>query len=115
MGSITPGKLANFAIYDTDFTKAEPDAIWDAQVKATYPKIIVASMTTRYEACLDVKGEYIAGKSTSIILGETKYLYKLTAIINSKLASYWLNVVFNSLKMSGGAINIGRNAALVIE
>lgn len=71
-------------------------------------------MTTRYEACLDVIGEYIAGKSTTIILGEAKQLYKLTAIINSKLASYWLNIVFNSLKMSGGAINIGRNELQIL-
>jgi type I restriction-modification system DNA methylase subunit len=82
--------------------------------QASSPKIIVASMTTRYEACLDVCGEFIAGKSTTIILGDTKQLYKLTAIINSKLASYWLNIVFNSLKMSGGAINIGRNELQIL-
>ena len=82
--------------------------------QASSPKIIVASMTTRYEACLDICGEFIAGKSTTIILGDTKQLYKLTAIINSKLASYWLNIVFNSLKMSGGAINIGRNELQIL-
>lgn len=82
--------------------------------QASSPKIIVASMTTRYEACFDAIGEYIAGKSTTIILGDTKQLYKLTAIINSKLASYWLNIVFNSLKMSGGAINIGRNELQIL-
>lgn len=77
--------------------------------QASSPKIIVASMTTKYEASLDIVGEFIAGKSTTIITGEKKELYKLTAIINSKLASFWLNIVFNSLKMSGGAINIGKN------
>ena len=77
--------------------------------QALSPKIIVASMSTRYEACLDLTGEYVAGKSTTIIMGKTDLLYYLTAIINSKLASFWLNIVFNSLKMSGGAINIGRN------
>jgi len=82
--------------------------------QASSPKIIVASMTTKYEACLDVSGEFIAGKSTTIILGDKKLLYKLTAIINSKLASYWLNIVFNSLKMSGGAINIGRNELQIL-
>lgn len=35
-GSITVGKLANFAIFDTDFLKSDIDHIWDAQVKATY-------------------------------------------------------------------------------
>lgn len=39
---------------------------------ATSPKIIVASMTTKYEASLDVAGEYIAGKSTTIILGRKR-------------------------------------------
>ena len=82
--------------------------------QASSPKIIVASMTTKYEACLDVVGEYIAGKSTSIIVGEKNELYKLTAIINSKLASYWLNIMFNSLKMSGGAINIGKNELQIL-
>lgn len=35
-GSITVGKLANFAVFDTDFYKEGLDKIWDAQVKATY-------------------------------------------------------------------------------
>ena len=73
------------------------------------PKIIIASMTTRYEACIDLHGEYIAGKSTTILLGDVPMLYFLVSVINSKLASFWLNIIFNSLKMSGGAINIGRN------
>lgn len=30
MGSIAVGKVANFAIYDTDFLNAEMDAVWDA-------------------------------------------------------------------------------------
>ena len=82
--------------------------------QASSTKIIVASMTTKYEASLDVVGEYIAGKSTTIIIGDKNELYKLTAIINSKLASYWLNIVFNSLKMSGGAINIGNNELQIL-
>jgi len=78
------------------------------------PKIIVASMSTRYEAFFDTLGEYIAGKSTTILLGDINVLYFLTAIINSKLASYWLNIEFNSLKMSGGAINVGKNELLIL-
>jgi hypothetical protein len=66
-------------------------------------------MTTRYEACLDIGGNYIAGKSTTIILGPLDKLYYCIGIINSKLASFWLNITFNSLKMSGEAINVGRN------
>jgi hypothetical protein len=77
--------------------------------QANSSKIVVASMTTRYEACLDIGGNYIAGKSTTIILGTLDLLYYCVGIINSKLASFWLNVTFNSLKMSGEAINVGRN------
>lgn len=78
------------------------------------PKIIVASMTTRYEAMLDIEGEYLAGKSTTIILGETTMLKALIAFINSKIASFWLNIQFNSLKMSGEAINVGRNELMLL-
>lgn len=35
-GSISVGKIANFAIFDTDFIKADLPAVWDAQIKATY-------------------------------------------------------------------------------
>ena len=77
--------------------------------QANSSKIVVASMTTRYEACLDIGGNYIAGKSTTIILGPIDKLYYYIGIINSKLASFWLNITFNSLKMSGEAINVGRN------
>lgn len=35
-GSISVGKLANFAVFDTNFLKDDLDSIWDAQVKATY-------------------------------------------------------------------------------
>lgn len=35
-GSITVGKLANFAIFDADFLKDDLNKIWDAKVKATY-------------------------------------------------------------------------------
>lgn len=78
------------------------------------PKIIVASMTTRYEAILDIEGEYIAGKSTTIILGEINVLKTLIAFINSKIASFWLDIQFNSLKMSGEAINVGRNELMLL-
>lgn len=35
-GSIAVGKIANFAIFDTDFTRADLDAIWNAKIQATY-------------------------------------------------------------------------------
>lgn len=35
-GSITVGKLANFAIYDTDFLKDDLETIWNSGILATY-------------------------------------------------------------------------------
>ncbi|MBR8713640.1 Eco57I restriction-modification methylase domain-containing protein [Porphyromonas levii] len=70
-------------------------------------KIIVANMTKTIEAFFD-KGEYLAGKSTTIILNEnSKKIKALCAILNSKLIAFWFKINFNSLKMSGDCINIG--------
>lgn len=35
-GSITVGKIANFAVFDTDFVNDDLDKLWDSQTKATY-------------------------------------------------------------------------------
>ena len=72
------------------------------------PKIIVAGMSLNFEAIYD-EGQYVAGKSTTIITGEPTELKYYTAIINSKLMSFWLTICYNSLKMAGGYINIGVN------
>ena len=70
------------------------------------PKIIIAGMSLSFEALYD-DGQYIAGKSTSIVTGNSTELKYYTAIINSKLLSFWLSVCYNSLKMAGGYINVG--------
>jgi len=71
-------------------------------------KIIIAGMALRIEAFYD-HGEYCAGKSTSIILGEEKELKTLTGILNSNTVTFWFSKYFNSLSMSGGYFNIGNN------
>ena len=66
-------------------------------------------MTKGIECFMDDSGEYLAGKSTSIILtgkGDLPLEY-LQGIINSKLINFFILIFFNSLKMSGGAINFG--------
>lgn len=65
-------------------------------------------MSLNFEAIYD-EGQYVAGKSTTIITGEPTELKYYTAIINSKLLSFWLTICYNSLKMAGGYINIGVN------
>jgi adenine-specific DNA-methyltransferase len=76
-------------------------------VQSKSPKIIIAGMSKIIEAYFDVKGEYLGGKSTTIIIDDFKKLKFLTGILNSTLISFYINKVYNSLKMSGGYLNIG--------
>lgn len=82
--------------------------------QAKSPKIVVAGMSKEIEATYD-KGEILAGKSTSIILSADEELLKyVLGIINSKLVSFGTGIIFNSLKMSGGFLNIGTRELLSI-
>lgn len=75
--------------------------------QAKSAKIIVAGMSKRIEAYYD-QGNILAGKSTTIILHPEKdILLFLLTILNSKLISYFTSILFNSIKMSGGFMNIG--------
>ncbi len=71
-------------------------------------KIIVAGMSLRIEAFYDAGG-FLAGKSTSIILGNKKKLMALNAILNSTIISFWFSKNYNSLSMAGGYFNVGTN------
>ena len=73
-------------------------------------KLIIANMTKGLECFYDKKSNYCAGKSTTIILkGKKNYSLKfICAILNSKLINFFVLIYFNSLKMSGGAINFGQ-------
>jgi|26BtaG_2_1085354.scaffolds.fasta_scaffold00923_3 hypothetical protein len=77
--------------------------------QASAPKIIIAGMSNIIESFLDLNGDYLAGKSTSIILTEIDKLMYLTGLLNSKLASFFVNKSFHSLKMAGGYLNINNN------
>ena len=75
--------------------------------QAVSNKIIVANMTKDIEAFFD-NGNYMAGKSTDLIISSDLELLKyLTGLLNSKLLSTWYKITYNSLKMSGGALNMG--------
>ena len=72
--------------------------------QAKSEKLIIAGMSSRIEAIYD-SGVTLGGKSTTIILGdELKYLLGL---LNSKLVSFSINILYNSIKMAGGYLNIG--------
>lgn len=77
-------------------------------VQSMSNKIIVAGMSKEIEAFYD-EGEYLAGKSTTIIMDDSIQLKFIYAILNSKLLTFWVRINFNSLKMSGGFINVGVN------
>ncbi len=76
-------------------------------IQSKSPKIIIAGMSSIIEAYLDIKGEYLGGKSTTIIIENPKKLKFLIGVLNSTLISFYINKVYNSLKMSGGYLNIG--------
>jgi hypothetical protein len=69
------------------------------------PKIIIGGMTKILECYFD-NGEYLAGKSTTIVYGHDHLKY-ITAILNSKLMSYFYRIYFNSMTLSGGFYRIG--------
>ena len=65
---------------------------------------------TKVLECVYDEGEYIAGKSTTIILesGDMRLKYAL-AVLNSKLVSFWYRIYFRSLALAGGYLRIGNN------
>ena len=72
-------------------------------------KIIISGMAQRIEAVLDVKGEYLAGIATVIIVAsdfENEDWFKyVTGILNSALISRWFTSNFN-VTMAGGFLSI---------
>ena len=69
-------------------------------------KIIIAGMSKKIEAFYDANAEYLAGKSTVIILGGKNTLKYLCAILNSKLIEVYYRIKYNSRRMAGGYFTI---------
>lgn len=67
------------------------------------PKIIISGIR-HFESVYDEKVEYIAGKSTSVLINlDDKYNYfTILSILNSKLISYFLKECYSSSGMDGG-------------
>lgn len=68
-------------------------------------KIIIGGMTKILECYYD-SGYYLAGKSTTIVYGSDN-LKIITAILNSKLMTYFYSTYFNSMSLAGGFFRIG--------
>ncbi len=76
--------------------------------QADAEKLIIGGMTLNLECFYDDKGEYLAGKSTIIVLPKVGIpLLYLGAILNSKCASYWYRTFFKSMSLAGGYLRIG--------
>lgn len=103
------GKYSYPKISDADILDISSNRLRQSQS----PKLIIAGMCLGYEAYYD-SGQYIAGKSTTVIVGDSEKLKFAQTIINSSLLSFWLKVSFNSLTMSGGYFNIGTNEVSMI-
>ncbi|MBD2122465.1 Eco57I restriction-modification methylase domain-containing protein [Trichocoleus sp. FACHB-262] len=76
------------------------------QRQARQPKIIVASMTQVLECVVDVAGDFVAGKSTVIILTSLN-LHYLLALLNSKLISFYYRNLYGGDCLKGGYLRIG--------
>jgi hypothetical protein len=74
--------------------------------QSSSPKIIIAGMSLSFEAFLDIKGEFSAAKSTSIVLGNLNDLVLLLAVLNSSTMRFYVQNQYLSLKMAGGYLNI---------
>lgn len=68
-------------------------------------KIIIGGMTKILECFYDT-GEYLAGKSTTIVYG-CSHLKFITAVLNSKLMTFYYATYYNSMSLSGGFYRIG--------
>lgn len=69
-------------------------------------KIIIGGMNKVLECFLDC-GEYLAGKSTTIVLKKDIDLKYIVGLLNSILLSKFYKVYFNSLSLAGGFFRIG--------
>jgi hypothetical protein len=72
-------------------------------------KIVIAGMSKRIEAFLDLNGEYMAGIATVIVVAsdnaDNENFKYLAGVLNSTLVSRWFTSNFN-VTMAGGFLSI---------
>lgn len=73
--------------------------------ESSFEKIIIGGMTKILECFYD-KGEYLAGKSTTIVYGY-EHLKYITALLNSKLMTFYYSTFYKSMSLAGGFFRIG--------
>ena len=74
------------------------------------PKIALAGMAIRIEAFLDIEGEFLPLKSTTVITStDNDNLKFISGILNSKLLSYIFKIANSANAMAGGYLNVNKN------
>jgi type I restriction-modification system DNA methylase subunit len=93
--------------YNEPFIRFEKDIIsegkWELFCK---PKIMVAGMTKRIEASLDIYGNYAPSVSVYSICGEVEILKNVILLLNSKLINWFFLYKFSDKHLAGGYISI---------
>lgn len=91
------------------FPKVKKDDLQNMSLKrfreSISEKIIIGGMNKELE-CIYDNGEYLAGKSTTIVYNHPHLKY-ITALLNSTLMTYYYKTVFNSMSLAGGFYRIG--------
>ena len=74
------------------------------------PKIALAGMATRLEAFIDIKGEFLPLKSTTVITSiNDNNLKFICSLLNSNLLSYLFKIANSANAMAGGYLNVNQN------
>lgn len=76
------------------------------QRQARQPKLIVSGMSQRLKCAVDLSGNLLAGKSTSIITTAIALPY-LLGILNSQLINLWFTLHFQGNQLQGGYLRVG--------
>jgi len=74
--------------------------------QALSPKLIVAGMTKCLECAVDLRGQMLAAKSTSIIISTLDLRY-LLGVLNSRVVNYYFATTYGGNALQGGYLRIG--------
>jgi hypothetical protein len=75
--------------------------------QARTPKVIIAGMTKVLECFADLEGEWLAGKSTTIVLNTKLDFRYLAGLLNSKLVTHYFVTEYGGNCLQGGYLRIG--------
>jgi hypothetical protein len=79
------------------------------RAQALAPKIIISGLSKRPVAFLDSKAEFLAGKSTVLVMSDKPHtsLEPFAAILNSELGALLYSGLFGGLALAGGYLRFG--------